>query len=197
MRRLLREPLLHFLAAGRGAVRCCAASPRGDAARAPGRRSSSRAARSSSLAERLRAHLAAAADARGARGRSSTTTSREEIFYREALALGLDRDDTDRAPPAAPEDGVPRRGREAPRAAPTRRRAQAPLGARTPSASERAARVTFRQVYLSRDRRRTRLDADARARCSRGSRAVGRRPGAAGDPLCCRADFDDLDARAS
>ena len=117
---------------------------------------------------------------------------REEVFYREALAMGLDRDDTI----------VRRRLRQ------KLEFLSEDLALAEPSEAELAAflaahperfrvepRLGFRQVYLSRDRRGDRLEADAR----RALEALRARDGRAdaerlGDPLPLPAEADSLAA---
>jgi hypothetical protein len=117
---------------------------------------------------------------------------REEVFYREALALGLDRDDTI----------VRRRMRQ------KMEFLSEDLAALEPGDAELQGwldahrdafrlepRVSFRQVYLSRDRRGDRLRADA-DRLLGELRAADGRPDAAdlGDPLPLPSDGHDLSA---
>lgn len=117
---------------------------------------------------------------------------REEIFYREALALGLDRDDTI----------VRRRMRQ------KMEFLSEDLAAAEPSEAELEGwlashrevfriepRATFRQVYLSRDRRGDGVRADA-TRLLDELRAADAGPAAPapGDPLPLPAEGEDLSA---
>jgi len=117
---------------------------------------------------------------------------REEIFYREALALGLDRDDTI----------VRRRMRQ------KMEFLSEDLAAAEPSdadlerwlAANREAfrqepRVAFRQVYLSRDRRGEAVRADAlRLLAELRAADADLDPAAQGDPLPLPAESDALSA---
>ena len=92
MRAAAREPLLHFLLLGRRDLRGLCARDRGNEASRPGEivvtRRPDRIARHG-----LRSHLAAAADAAELDGLIRDYV-RDEVLRAEALALGLDRDDT-------------------------------------------------------------------------------------------------------
>ncbi len=117
---------------------------------------------------------------------------REEIYYREALALGLDRDDTI----------VRRRLRQKMEflsedlaaELPTDADLEAWLGA-NPERFRVEPRIHFRQVFLSRDRRGDRLRADAE-RLLAGLRAGDGRPDPAelGDPIPLPAEAGELSA---
>lgn len=117
---------------------------------------------------------------------------REEVLYREALALGLDRDDTI----------VRRRMRQKMEFLSEDLAAGEPSEAELESwlAANREAfrqepRASFRQVYLSRDRRGDALRDDA-LRLLSALRAADGGPDAAaqGDPLPLPADGDELSA---
>ena len=115
---------------------------------------------------------------------------REEVLYREALAMGLDRDDTivrrrmaqkmefltqDIAGVAEPDDAALRK-----------------FFAENAARYAKAARVSFRHVFFSRERRGAKLDADARE----GLAALGK--GAdeetMGDPFLREHEFTDASA---
>jgi len=117
---------------------------------------------------------------------------REEIFYREALAMGLDRDDTI----------VRRRLRQKLEflsedlavLEPTDADLAAWLAAH-PESFRSEPRVGFRQVYLSRDRRGDRLRGDALRVLEQLRAGDGRLdPEALGDPLPLPAEADGLSA---
>ena len=117
---------------------------------------------------------------------------REEIFYREALALGLDRDDTI----------VRRRMRQKIEFLSEDLAAAEPGDADLESwlAAHREAfrqepRVAFRQVYLSRDRRGEAVRADAlRLLAELRAADADLDPAAQGDPLPLPAETDALSA---
>jgi parvulin-like peptidyl-prolyl cis-trans isomerase-like protein len=117
---------------------------------------------------------------------------REEIFYREALALGLDRDDTI----------VRRRMRQKMEFLSEDLAAAEPSDAELESwlAAEREGfrqepRVAFRQVYLSRDRRGEAVQADAlRLLAELRAADADRDPALQGDPLPLPAESDALSA---
>ena len=85
---------------------------------------------------------------------------REEILYREAIAIGLDRDDTiirrrlRQKMEFLPQDLVEQ-------AEPTEAELQTYLGEH-PDAFQVESRVTFQQIYLNRDRRGANAEKDAR-----------------------------------
>jgi hypothetical protein len=115
---------------------------------------------------------------------------REEVYYREALALGLDRDDTI----------VRRRMRQKMEflsedlaaAEPSEAELESWLAANR-EAFRQEPRLTFRQVYLSRDRRGDEVRADAE-RLLAELRAEGADldPSALGDPLPLPTEGGDL-----
>ena len=105
---------------------------------------------------------------------------REEILYREAVRLSLDRDDADRAPPARAEDDVHAGGQLRRFRRPRATRGGGVLRHGTPSGTESLVRTTFRHVFLSggrrADPRRRRGGAAARAPQPR-RREAGERAG--------------------
>jgi hypothetical protein len=116
---------------------------------------------------------------------------KDEIYYREALAAGLDRDDTI----------VRRRLRQkmeflqedvAAQIEPTEAELRAYLE-RNAERYRAAARVSFTHVYLSPDRRGTRLDADAQHLLAR-LRDSRESAGLAGDPFPLALEFRDFEA---
>lgn len=115
---------------------------------------------------------------------------REEVFYREALALGLDRDDTI----------VRRRMRQKMEflsedlasVEPSDAELQGWLDAHR-EAFRLEPRLSFHQVYLSRDRRGERVRADADRLLAELRGAEGRPdPAKLGDPLPLPSDSDDV-----
>lgn len=156
-RRILGEPLLHFLLIGTGLFLAFSLMPRdqrsGDAGEIV-------------VSQGQVEHLAAGFARTWQREPSAEELAglvsdfvREEVYYREALALGLDQDDT----------VIRRRLRQklefifddvAARAEPSEAELQAWLKAH-PDAFRREPRLSFRQVYLNPDRRGPRVEADA------------------------------------
>lgn len=156
-RRILGEPLLHFLLIGTGLFLAFSLMPRdqrsGDAGEIV-------------VSQGQVEHLAAGFARTWQREPSIEELAglvsdfvREEVYYREALALGLDQDDT----------VIRRRLRQklefifddvAARAEPSEAELQAYLLAH-PDAFRREPRLSFRQVYLNPDRRGPRVEADA------------------------------------
>ncbi len=115
---------------------------------------------------------------------------REEVLYREALALGLDRDDTivrrrmaqkmefltqDIAAAAEPDDAALRKFFE-----------------ENAARYAKAARVSFRHVYFSKERRGERLEADARETLE--ALAKGADEETVGDPFLRELEFTNADA---
>jgi hypothetical protein len=121
---------------------------------------------------------------------------REEVLYREALAAGLDRDDTI----------VRRRLRQkmefvsddlAAQAAPTDSELQGYLDAH-PDAFRRPAHVSFEHVYFSRDRRGERAGAEASAALAQLQAGGARESAMLGDSIALAASYqaiavDELD----
>ena len=188
--RLLREPLVHFLALGTAIF--AVASLVGGA----GAGRSDRIALSAGDVELL----ALGFERTWQRAPSPDELAglveervREEVYYREALALGLDRDDTI----------VRRRLRQKMEflsedlaaAEPTDADLEAWLAAH-PERFRVAPRVDFRQVFLSRERRgeHTRADAERMLAVLRAGGGGGD-PAALGDPLPLPGDGHDLSER--
>ena len=105
---------------------------------------------------------------------------REEILFREALALGLEQERHDRQAPSGAEDGVPGRGPVRRRRTPPRRAARRG-SSRTPTASRRRrARLVPPPLFLARPPRRP---------CARRRGAVAReapRSNPPGSPVAAR-----------
>lgn len=159
MKRLMKEPLLHFLLLGAlifavNGWRNQQRPPANDAARIE-----VSAGTITWLCEGFAKQWQRGPDADELRGLVQDHI-REEVLYREALAMGLDRDDTivrrrmaqkmefltqDIAAAVAPDDAALRAFFEA-----------------NAARYAKAARVSFRHVYFSRERRGAQLDADAR-----------------------------------
>ena len=159
MKKLIKEPLLHFLALGAAIL---ALNAWREKAR-PTDMASARIDVTAAVIKRLRAgferQFGQAADAGELRG-LVTAHVREEVFCREALALGLDRDDTivrrrlaqkmefltdDLASAAEPENAEVRAFFE-----------------KNAARYVKPARVTFRHIYFSRDKRGAKAEAAAR-----------------------------------
>jgi peptidyl-prolyl cis-trans isomerase C len=159
MKKLLKEPLLHFLALG---VVLFALNAWREKTR-PAASSSARIDVTAAVIDRLRAgyerQFGQAPDAEEMRG-LVTAHIREEVLCREALALGLDRDDAivrrrlaqkmefltdDIATAAAPEDAGVREFFE-----------------KNAARYAKPARVTFRHVYFSKEKRGASTDLAAR-----------------------------------
>ena len=159
MKRLLREPLVHFVLLGAVLFALNAWRQEQHSAESPAARIEVTAA----VIDRLRAgyerQFGQAPDAEEMRG-LVTAHIREEVLCREALALGLDRDDTivrrrlaqkmefltdDIATAAVPEDAVVREFFE-----------------KNAARYAKPGRVTFRHVYFSKEKRGTGVDASAR-----------------------------------
>jgi peptidyl-prolyl cis-trans isomerase C len=156
VKRLLQEPLLHFLALG---VAIFALNAWREKAR-PTEATAARIEVTAAVIERLRAgyerQFGQAPDMEELRG-LVTAHIREEVFFREALALGLDRDDTivrrrlaqkmeflsdDIAAAAEPEDKAVREFFE-----------------KNAARYAKPGRVTFQHVYFSREKRGAGLEA--------------------------------------
>lgn len=116
---------------------------------------------------------------------------REEVLYREALAMGLDRDDTI----------VRRRLRQkvefvtedlAAQTEPTDAQLQQYLD-KHPNAFRRPARVTFEHIYFSRDRRGQRVESDAAAVLAQvQNTAIASRTEKLGDPTTLAPAYDRI-----
>lgn len=157
LKRILGEPLLHFLVLGAGLFLAWSLVPRDER--------SGDAGTIVVTAGQIE-HLAAGFARTWQRPPSAEELQRlvrdrvrEEVYYREALALGLDQDDT----------VIRRRLRQklefilddvAARAEPTEAELEAYLNAH-PQMFRREPRLSFRQVYLDPEKRGGRIDADA------------------------------------
>ena len=160
MKKLLKEPLLHFLALGAVIFALNAWRERAR----PTEASAARIEVTAAVIDRLRAgyerQFGQAPDAEEMRG-LVTAHIREEVLCREALALGLDRDDTivrrrlaqkmefltdDIATAAVPEDAAVREFFE-----------------KNAARYAKPGRVTFRHVYFSKEKRGTGTEAAATA----------------------------------
>lgn len=189
MKRLLREPLLHFLLLGAVLFAAHGALSRGGSGE-PGRivvtqgqidslaklfaRARQRAPSDAELAELVRGHV------------------REEVFYREGLALGLDRDDPIiRRRVAQKLEFVT----EAPDSVePDDRALQAYLD-RHPGLFAVEPKFSFRHIYLDPKRHEKTLAADAeRMLRELNSPASGINPAGLGDPTTLPLAFDGASA---
>jgi peptidyl-prolyl cis-trans isomerase C len=160
IKKLLKEPLLHFLALGAVIFALNAWRERAR----PTEASAARIEVTAAVIDRLRAgyerQFGQAPDADEMRG-LVTAHIREEVLCREALALGLDRDDTivrrrlaqkmefltgDIATAAVPEDAAVREFFE-----------------KNAARYAKPGRVTFRHVYFSKEKRSTRTEEAATA----------------------------------
>jgi peptidyl-prolyl cis-trans isomerase C len=178
VKKLLKEPLLHFLLLGAAlfALNAWRAKERPADAATP------RIEVTAAVIEQLRAaserQIGRAPDAEELRGLVMAHI-REEVFYREALALGLDRDDTivrrrlaqkmefltgDIAGAAEPADAVVREFFE-----------------KNAARYAKSGRVSFRHVYFSRDKRGA--GAEAAAAGALAALAKGASDETLGDPF--------------
>jgi hypothetical protein len=189
MKKLAREPLLHFLVLG---ALIFAVNGWREGQRPPTESKTARievtAGTIAWLSEGFSKQWHRAPDARELRGLVSDHV-REEVLYREALAMGLDRNDTivrrrmaqkmeflgqDIAAAVEPDEAMLRKFFEGNKAR-----------------YAKAARVSFRHVYFSKDRRGDRLDADAREALVALSR--GENEETVGDPFLREHEFADAD----
>ena len=171
--RLLREPLLHFLLLGAGLF-ALHGWIGGRSTLRRGRDRDQRRARSRNLAAgfaRLRQRPPTQAELDGL----IDEAIREEIFYREALALGLDEDDIDRAPPPDAEARVRVRGHRAGAGADRRAAAGVPA-MRIRSAFRRRVATASTRCTSTRSAAAMRWNADAQALLAQ-LRAAGERCG--------------------
>jgi hypothetical protein len=187
--RFLREPLLHFVVAGFALFAV-------DAWRVQRRPTENAAARIEITAgtvawlrEGFSRQWHRAPDADELRGLVNDHL-REEVLYREALALGLDRDDTivrrrmeqkmefltqDIAGAVEPDDAALRKFFE-----------------QNAARYAKAARVSFRHVFFSKERRGARLEADAQEALA--ALAKGANDETIGDPFLREAEFTGANA---
>ena len=188
MKKLLREPLVHFLLIGAGLflLSRVVGSQGGDSS---GRITITPAHVERLLAtwSRLRMRPPTVEELKGL----VEAEIKEEVYYREAMAMGLDRDDTiirrrlQQKLEFLAEDVVAG-------ARPTDAELQAFLDQHAEK-FRNEARVAFRHVYLSRDRRGDAADRDAKSLLARLDAPGGRRSSAAeatGDPLPLPADLE-------
>jgi parvulin-like peptidyl-prolyl isomerase len=186
MKKLLKEPLLHFLALG--AVVFALNTWRQKTR--PIEASAARIEVTAAVIERLRAaserQFGKTPDVEELRGQV-TAHIREEVFCREALALGLDRDDTivrrrlaqkmeflmgDIAGAAEPADAVMRE-----------------FFAKNAARYAKAGRVSFRHVYFSKEKRGA--AADAAAAEALAALAKGANDETMGDPFLHGFEFSE------
>jgi parvulin-like peptidyl-prolyl isomerase len=187
--KILKEPLIHFLAAGCLLFVIYAWLHRGPPPPQDSRRIEVTAGTIGWMREGFTRQWNRSPDADELRGLVNDYL-REEVLYREALAMGLDRDDTivrrrmaqkmeflsqDIAAAVVPDDAELRRFFEdnAVRYA-------------------KAARVSFRHVYFSKERRSARLEADALDALD--ALAKGASEETIGDPFLREYEFKDASA---
>ena len=185
IRRLLREPLLHFLLIGTALFLLYGALNRGRSD-AP-REIVISAARVEAIAENFATVWMRPPTAVELKGLIDDYVA-EEIYYREAIAMGLDRDDT----------VIRRRLRQkmefisegiADSVEPTDAQLQGYLESNAGKFAD-PAELTFRQVYLSAERRGGKLRADAEKLLVQLQAAAGPAgPASAGDPTLLPAEM--------
>ena len=186
MRRLLREPLLHFLLIGAVMFVLYGALNRGRSD-AP-RDIVISEARVEAIAESFATVWMRRPTAAELKGLIDDYVA-EEVYYREAIAMGLDQDDTVirrrlRQKMEFISDGI------ADLAEPTDAQLQAYLE-QNPGKFAEPAELTFRQVYLSAERRGERVRADAEKLLAELQANAGRvDPAEAGDPTLLPATME-------
>lgn len=188
MKKLLREPLLHFLLLGGVIFTFNAWRERQRPAEKAAARIEVTAGTVAWLRDGYERQWHRAPDAEELRGLVADHL-REEVLYREALALGLDRDDTivrrrmaqkmefltqDITAAAEPDDAALRKFFED-----------------NPARYAKPARVSFRHLYFSKERRGGRLESDARAALE--AVAQGADEQAVGDPFLRELEFKNAD----
>ncbi len=188
MKRLLREPLLHFLALGAVifALNAWLEKPRSTETAA--QRINVTAAVIEQLRTGYERQFGQAPDEKELRG-LVTAHIREEVYYREALALGLDRDDTivrrrmaqkmefltgDLAGAVEPSEAV-----------------VLDFFHKNAARYARPARVSFRHVYFSKEKRAAKNEATARAALA--DLATGTSDETMGDAFLHGFEFGDQD----
>jgi peptidyl-prolyl cis-trans isomerase C len=159
LKRILKEPLMHFLLIG-GAIFAIAAWRGRTGGGVP---TTARIEVTAEVIDRLRSayekQFGQAPDEQQLRG-LVTANIREEVLYREALALGLDRDDTIvRRRMAQKMEFLT--GDLADLAEPTEASVRA-FFERNAARYARPAQVSFRHVYFSKERRGSKCEAEAR-----------------------------------
>jgi hypothetical protein len=189
VKKLLKEPLLHFLLFGAALFALHGWRERAKPAAASPARIEVSAGTIAWLSEGFARQWHRGPDADELRGLVNDHI-REEVLHREALALGLDRDDTivrrrmaqkmefltqDIAAAVEPDEAALRAFFEA-----------------NATRYAKAARVSFRHVYFSRDRRGLRIEAEARETLD--ALRKGAREEAAGDPFLLAHEFTSADA---
>lgn len=186
IRRLAREPLLHFLLIGAVLFVLYGALNRGRSD-AP-REIVISEARVAAIAENFTTVWMRPPTAVELKGLIDDYVA-EEVYYREAIAMGLDQDDTVirrrlRQKMEFISDGV------ADAAEPTEAQLQGYLE-QNPGKFARPAELTFRQVYLSAERRGERVRADAEKLLAELQANTGRvDPAEAGDPTLLPATME-------
>jgi hypothetical protein len=188
MKKLLKEPLLHFLLLGAVIFAANAWRSRMKPAGPTPERIEISAGTITWLSEGFARQWHRGPDADELRGLVNDHI-REELLHREALALGLDRNDTivrrrmaqkmefltqDLASAAESDDAALRT-----------------FFATNATRYAKSARVSFRHVYFSRERRGPRLEADAREALD--ALRQGASEETAGDPFLREHEFTDVD----
>lgn len=189
MKRILREPLTHFLLLGMLIFAAHAWRGKDGSGAAPKDRIEVTAGTIAWLGEGFAKQWHRAPDEMELRGLVDAHI-REEALYREALALGLDRNDTivrrrmaqkmeflsqDIAAAVVPDEPALRK-----------------FFTENPARYAQAARVSFRQVYFSKDRRGDKLTVDAQAALE--ALVKGADEEAMGDPSLLPHEFENADA---
>lgn len=186
MKKLTREPLIHFLLLGTLIFAVNAWRERQRPAESETARIEVTAGTIAWLSEGFSKQWHRAPDAAELRGLVNEHV-REEVLYREALALGLDGNDTivrrrlaqkmeflgqDIATAVKPDEAALRKFFE-----------------ENATRYAKAARISFRHVYFSKDRRGDRLEADAREALT--TLAKGASEETVGDPFLREHEFAD------
>jgi hypothetical protein len=186
--RIFREPLFHFLLLA-AALFAVNAWRNGQRAAQTAARIEVTAGTIKWLSEGYARQWHRAPDAEELRG-LVTDHLREEVLYREALALGLDRDDTIVRRRMAQKMEFLTQDIAA--AAPADEAALRKFFNENPDRYAPSARLSFRHVYFSRDRRGPRLEAEAREALAALGRGAGEET--LGDPFMREQEFRDASA---